>query len=70
MLLINWTKGFSQTYWRPVFHRRADGKGLWYFEVKFLRVQVCLYSRDMGMKFLETARRGLNANATAKRPRT
>lgn len=59
MVLINWTKNFSQTYWRPVFHRHNDGKGMWYLEVKFLRVQACLYSRDLGMKFLECAKRGL-----------
>jgi hypothetical protein len=64
MLLINWTKNFSQTYWRPVFDCRTDGGELWYFEVKFLRVQACLYSRDLGEKFLEKTREGLRCHST------
>lgn len=56
MFLIHWTKNFSKTYWRPVFHHRTDKNGLWYWDVKFLRVQACLYSRDMAQKFLEAVR--------------
>ena len=57
MLLINWTKGFSQTYWRPKFYGRTDKDGLWYFEVRILRVQVAIYSRELGGKFLDQVRK-------------
>ncbi len=52
MLLINWTGGFSRGFWWPYFGRGRDGT-LWYAEVRFLRVQVILYSREMGQKMLD-----------------
>ncbi len=52
MLLINWTKGFNRTYWCPHFEGNQDGD-LWYIEIRFLRIQFCLYSRYMGNKILD-----------------
>lgn len=46
MLLINWT-GMNKTYWMPVFKWKAFGK-LWFFEIKFLLLQITLYSVELG----------------------
>jgi hypothetical protein len=52
MLLINWTKDFSKTYWWPYFEGEWWGK-LWYGEVRFLRIQLSLYSRKAGKLMLD-----------------
>lgn len=57
MLIINWTP-FSQTYWLPFF-KCQKRKAMWYVDIRIFRLQFCLYSREMGLRILESAKRGL-----------
>jgi len=62
MIIINWVRPFSKTYWVPMFQRRSDKKGLWFCEVRFLRMQVSLYSQEMGKALLaKIAKKETNA---------
>ena len=59
MFLVNWTK-FSHTYWKPWFDSNKDvKKGFWYLDLRWLRIQLCLYSQPMAMAILESAKRGM-----------
>ena len=57
MILINMT-GLDRFYWLPVVAGNRCGP-IWYLEVKFLRVQVCLYSRVMGAEVIRRMKRAL-----------
>ena len=56
MLIINWTP-FTRTYWIPSF-QYWKREAMWCVDVRFFRVQVCLYSRELGKKFLDAVGKG------------
>lgn len=50
MLLINWS-GLKRFYGLPLFKGHRD-KRIWYFEVKWLGIQITLYSIEMAHQML------------------
>jgi hypothetical protein len=51
LILINMT-GLERWYWLPSFARESDGDGLWYWDVKWLGVQLSAHSKPMGCEMI------------------
>ena len=57
MLCFNYS-GLNRFYWLPEFHRRFEPHGLWFVEMKWLGVQVSLYSVEVGREIVKAMNRG------------
>ena len=47
MILFNFT-GLNRVYWLPMFQHQNDGARLWYATLRWLGIEVHIYSRLMG----------------------
>ncbi len=57
--MINWS-GLKKTYWIPKLEWGSDREGLWFFGLKFLRLQVGLYSVAMAQYIVERIMKGIS----------
>lgn len=56
MIILNLT-GLSRVYWLPSLDHQNDHHGLWYWEMRFLGVEVIVYSKAMGTEFIRRLNR-------------
>lgn len=52
MLILFNATGLDHWYWWPSFAHESDGSGLWYWDVKWLGVQLSAHSKSMGSEMI------------------
>lgn len=58
MLIVNWS-GLGKIYWIPKIEYASCDRKLWFFGIKFLCIQVCLYSCETANYLIDSIKRGL-----------
>jgi len=56
MITFNFT-GLSRVYWLPSFFHESDHAGLWFTVIRWLGVEVMVYSVEMATEFVKRINR-------------
>lgn len=57
LIMINLT-GLKNVYLLPKVKKNNDGNGLWYYDLKFLFIQVCFFSQELGSCMVKSLNKG------------
>lgn len=56
MILLNWT-GNDEPRRIPAFERDSDGKGVWFWSVRWLGMEMVCYSKAMATQLIDRLNR-------------